>query len=96
MNSLLPPGRFDPFSWTRRPSTLSVFSKPFAPNLVYQFHYYCWDNPENLRDINSYLDYRKKWNAPVWVGETGESTAGQTRDERRAKTSPRELPKQPY
>ncbi len=30
------------------------------------------------------------------VGETGESTAGQTRDERRAKTSPRELPKQPY
>ena len=51
----------------------SVFSKPFAPNLVYQFHYYCWDNPENLRDISSYLDYRKKWNAPVWVGETGES-----------------------
>ena len=51
----------------------SVFSKPFAPNLVYQFHYYCWDNPENLRDINSYLDYRKKWNAPVWVGETGEN-----------------------
>ena len=34
----------------------SVFSKPFAPNLVYQFHYYCWDNPANLRDINPYLD----------------------------------------
>jgi endoglucanase len=51
----------------------SVFSKPFAPNLVYQFHYYCWDNPLTLRDINTYLDSRKKWNVPVWVGETGES-----------------------
>jgi hypothetical protein len=50
----------------------SVFSRPFAPNLVYQFHYYCWDNPDNLRDIIRYLDYRKKWNVPVWVGETGE------------------------
>jgi endoglucanase len=50
----------------------SVFSTPFAPNLVYQFHYYCWDNPDNLRDINAYLAFRKKWNIPIWVGETGE------------------------
>jgi hypothetical protein len=50
----------------------SVFSKPFDKNLVYQFHYYCWDNPTKLKNVQSYLDYRKRFNAPVWVGETGE------------------------
>ena len=50
----------------------SVFSEPFDKNMVYQFHYYCWDNPSNLKSIQKYLDYRAKWNAPVWVGETGE------------------------
>jgi endoglucanase len=50
----------------------SVFSKPFDKNLVYQFHYYCWDNPAKLKSVQSYLDYRKRFNAPVWVGETGE------------------------
>jgi endoglucanase len=50
----------------------SVFSKPFDKNMVYQFHYYCWDNPSNLKSIKQYLDYRSRFNAPVWVGETGE------------------------
>jgi cellulase (glycosyl hydrolase family 5)/uncharacterized protein DUF5077 len=50
----------------------SVFSKPFDKNLVYQFHYYCWDNPAELKSVQTYLDYRKRFNAPVWVGETGE------------------------
>jgi len=50
----------------------SVFSKPFDANLVYQFHYYCWSNPNNLNDIGRFLEYREKFNAPVWVGETGE------------------------
>ncbi len=50
----------------------SVFTKPFDPNLVYQFHYYCWDHPDHLNDISRYLRYRNKFNAPVWVGETGE------------------------
>ena len=50
----------------------SVFTKPFDKNMVYQFHYYCWDTPSNLKSIQKYLDYRAKWNAPVWVGETGE------------------------
>ncbi len=50
----------------------SVFSKPFDKNLVYQFHYYCWDNPARLKSIQAYLDYRKRFNTPVWVGETGE------------------------
>jgi endoglucanase len=50
----------------------SVFTKPFDANMVYQFHYYCWDNPTTLKSIQPYLDYRSRWNAPVWVGETGE------------------------
>jgi|SRR5579862_5318910 len=51
----------------------SVFTKPFDPNMVYQFHYYCWDKPTILKSITPYLDYRERLNAPVWVGETGEA-----------------------
>ena len=54
----------------------SVFSKPFDKNLIYQFHYYCWDNPAKLKSVQTYLDYRKRFNAPIWVGETGERDAG--------------------
>ena len=50
----------------------SVFSAPFDDNLVYQFHYYCWDRPTQLNDISHYLDYRQRFGVPVWVGETGE------------------------
>jgi endoglucanase len=50
----------------------SVFTQPFDKNMVYQFHYYCWDNPTTLKSIQKYLDYRARLNAPVWVGETGE------------------------
>lgn len=53
----------------------SVFSKPFDTNLVYQFHYYCWDPFENVNSIDRYIAKRKEWNTPVWVGETGEKTA---------------------
>jgi endoglucanase len=50
----------------------SVFTSPFDKNMVYQFHYYCWDNPSTVKSIQKYLDYRARFNAPVWVGETGE------------------------
>jgi endoglucanase len=50
----------------------SVFSAPFDGNLVYQFHYYCWQHPTQLNDISRYLQYRERLGAPVWVGETGE------------------------
>jgi endoglucanase len=53
----------------------SVFSTPFDDNLVYQFHYYCWDDPTKLKGINQYLDARKRLGAPVWAGETGEKDA---------------------
>ena len=50
----------------------SVFSQPFDDNLVYQFHYYCWDRPDKLKDISDFVARREAFNVPVWVGETGE------------------------
>ena len=50
----------------------SVFTAKFDDNLFYQFHYYAWDQPDNLKGINPFLAYRDKLKAPVWVGETGE------------------------
>src|SRR4029077_12368301 len=50
----------------------SVFSSRFDNNLVYQFHYYCWANPTELKSIHKYLTERTRLGAPVWVGETGE------------------------
>lgn len=50
----------------------SVFSAPFDDNLLYQFHYYCWDRPDNLKSISRYLDLRTRLRAPIWGGETGE------------------------
>jgi len=51
----------------------SAFSGPFDQNMVYQFHYYCWDQPSVLKSIRQYLAYQKRFNVPVWVGETGEA-----------------------
>jgi hypothetical protein len=53
----------------------SVFSAPFDKNLVYQFHYYCWDTPATVKSIRHYLDKGRQFNAPIWVGETGERDA---------------------
>ncbi|MDH7598379.1 MAG: cellulase family glycosylhydrolase [Sedimentisphaerales bacterium] len=50
----------------------SVFTSRFDDNLVYSFHYYCWDRPTTLKDISQYLVHRARLDAPVWVGETGE------------------------
>ncbi len=50
----------------------SAFSARFDNNLFYQFHYYCWDRPDQLKSISRYLADRERLQAPVWVGETGE------------------------
>jgi hypothetical protein len=50
----------------------SVFSQPFDENLLYQFHYYCWDKPARLKTIGEFLRFRGKMKVPIWVGETGE------------------------
>jgi endoglucanase len=50
----------------------SVFSAPFDDNVFYQFHYYCWNQPDNLNSIQYFTEMRKTLKTPVWVGETGE------------------------
>lgn len=57
------------YNWS---NNWSIFSKPFDDNTFYQFHYYCWNNPDNLNDISYFLKYRDTLNTPIWVGETGE------------------------
>jgi len=41
-------------------------------NMVISFHKY-W-NYTNNESIQKFLDYRKKYNVPIWMGETGENS----------------------
>jgi endoglucanase len=50
----------------------SVFGPPFAPNLVYTFHKY-W-NPTDDASLRSFLEFRERYQVPLWLGETGENT----------------------
>lgn len=50
----------------------TIFGDPFDPNLFHQFHFYCWDEPDNLRSVDYYVKMREKLGTPVWIGETGE------------------------
>ncbi|MFN8255309.1 MAG: cellulase family glycosylhydrolase [Bacteroidales bacterium] len=57
------------FDWS---NNWELFDKPLDNNLFYQFHYYCWDNPSNLKSVQYFLNKRNELNTPIWVGETGE------------------------
>lgn len=49
-----------------------VFGKPFDPQLVYAFHRYWMElGPDTLAP---YQAFARRWNVPVWLGETGENT----------------------
>lgn len=53
-------------------SNFDVFGKPFDDKLVYTFHKY-WTAP--IREVvQSYINFRDKYNVPVYCGETGENT----------------------
>ncbi|GAA3951691.1 cellulase family glycosylhydrolase [Chitinophaga oryziterrae] len=45
---------------------------PWDNNIVLSFHKY-W-NANDLHSIQHILDFRKKYNVPVWIGETGENS----------------------
>jgi endoglucanase len=45
---------------------------PWDQNMVLSFHKY-W-NANDLHSIQHILDFRKKYNVPVWLGETGENS----------------------
>lgn len=52
-------------------SNFKVFGKPFDSKLVYQFHKY-WTEPTQ-KVIQDYIDFRDKYNVPIYCGETGEN-----------------------
>ena len=53
-------------------SDFSPFGPPFDSKLVYTFHKY-W-TPATVDVIQPYLDFRNKYNVPIYCGETGENT----------------------
>lgn len=52
-------------------SNFKIFGPPFDPKLVYQFHKY-W-TPATQDVIQEYVDFRDKYNVPIYCGETGEN-----------------------
>jgi len=50
----------------------AVFGAPFDNNTAYTFHKYWSKTDETV--IQQYLDFREKYNAPIWMGESGENT----------------------
>lgn len=53
-------------------SDFSCFGKPFDPGLVYAFHRY-WADPE-VAGLAPYLEFRRRWNVPILMDESGENT----------------------
>ncbi len=52
-------------------SNFNVFGPPFDRNVMYTFHKY-WV-PPTQESIQPYLDFRDRYNVPVWLGESGEN-----------------------
>ena len=53
-------------------SNFSVFGKPFDANIAYTFHKY-WTAPDESV-IREYIDFRERYDVPIWMGESGENT----------------------
>ena len=53
-------------------SNFDIFGKPFDDKLVYTFHKY-WTAPTR-EVIQSYINFSKKYDVPIYCGETGENT----------------------
>src|SRR5678816_4016043 len=53
-------------------NNFKVFGPPFDDKVAYTFHKYWMD--VNKGAIQQYLDFRDKYNVPVWMGESGENT----------------------
>jgi aryl-phospho-beta-D-glucosidase BglC (GH1 family) len=52
-------------------TNFKVFGPPFDRKVVYTFHKYWME--VNQGAIQEYLDFRNKYNVPVWMGESGEN-----------------------
>ena len=53
-------------------SNFAVFGKPFDANVAYTFHKY-WTTPDQSV-IQAYIDFRDRYDVPIWMGESGENT----------------------
>ena len=53
-------------------SNFKIFGPPFDDKLVYTFHKYWTATTQDV--IQEYLDFRDKYNVPIYCGETGENT----------------------
>lgn len=53
-------------------TNFEVFGKPFDSNVVYTFHKY-WTAPDQSV-IQPYIDFRNRYDVPIWLGESGENT----------------------
>jgi len=52
-------------------TNFTVFGPPFDKNMMYTFHKY-WMPP--VQDaVKPYLEFRDKYNVPIWMGESGEN-----------------------
>ena len=52
-------------------SNFKVFGKPWDANVMYTFHKY-W-SATDVSVIRDYLEFRDKWQVPIWLGESGEN-----------------------
>jgi endoglucanase len=52
-------------------SNFSVFGPPFDKNMMYTFHKY-WV-PPTQDAVKVYVEFRDKYNVPIWMGESGEN-----------------------
>jgi aryl-phospho-beta-D-glucosidase BglC (GH1 family) len=50
----------------------SIFGPPFDKNVMYTFHQY-W-MPPTQDAVQKFVDFRARYNVPVWLGESGENT----------------------
>ncbi|GAC1313250.1 MAG: hypothetical protein NVSMB24_36240 [Mucilaginibacter sp.] len=54
-------------------SNFKPFGPPFDSKLVYTFHKY-WTKTTGAEVIQDYINFRDKYNVPIYCGETGENT----------------------
>jgi len=59
-------------------SNFKVFGPPFDSKLVYTFHKYWTEPVQNV--IQDYIDFRNKYNVPIYCGETGENKDAWVKD----------------
>jgi endoglucanase len=53
-------------------NNFDVFGAPFDKNTIYTFHRY--HAPAEQATVQRYVDFRDKYQVPVWIGESGENS----------------------